>query len=130
MFVHSSPALQADHDYEKIAERALNSYALGEHVAPHWDLGRVLKWRPMNVGNMSKPLGPDVDVPDPSPTLSRGACVFSGPDGTTTRERFGYSKHGSTGRACSSPRNRLSPHAKTRRAPTLYTPICRTWFGM
>ena len=65
MFVHSSPALQPDHDYEKIAERALNSYALGEHVAPHWDLGRVLKWRPMNVGNMSKPLGPDVDVPDP-----------------------------------------------------------------
>ena len=34
MFVHSSPALQPDHDYEKIAERALNSYALGEHVAP------------------------------------------------------------------------------------------------
>lgn len=65
MFIHSSPALQPDHDYEKILERALNSYTLGEHVAPHWALGKVLKWRPMNVGNMSKPLGPDVDVPSP-----------------------------------------------------------------
>ena len=65
MFIHSSPALQPDHDYEKILAHALNTYTLGEHVAPHWEIGKVLKWRPMNVGNMSKPLGPEVEVPTP-----------------------------------------------------------------
>ncbi|KAI0752562.1 hypothetical protein C8Q80DRAFT_1146933 [Daedaleopsis nitida] len=65
MFVHSSPVLQPDHDYEKILAYALNTYALGEHVAPKWEIGKVLKWRPMNVGNMSKPLGPEIDVPGP-----------------------------------------------------------------
>ena len=71
MFIHSSPALQPDHDYEKILERALNSYPLGEHVAAPWALGKVLKWRPMNVGSLSKPLGPDVDVPRPLQSLER-----------------------------------------------------------
>ena len=66
MFIHSSPALQAEHDYDAILERALNSYTLGQHVAPRWNVGRVLKWRPMNVGvHMSKPLGPRVEVPTP-----------------------------------------------------------------
>lgn len=71
MFVHSAPALQPEHDYEKIVERALNSYTLGEHVAAPWALGKVLKWRPMNVGSLSKPLGPDVDVPGPLQSLER-----------------------------------------------------------
>ncbi|KAI0819863.1 hypothetical protein BC628DRAFT_1331750 [Trametes gibbosa] len=71
MFVHSSPALQPEHNYERILERALNTYVLGEHVAPKWAIGKVLKWRPMNVGNFSKPLGPDVDVPSPFETLER-----------------------------------------------------------
>ena len=65
MFIHSSPALRPEHDYELILERALNTYVLGEHVAPKWQIGKVLKWRPMNVGNMSKPLGPNVEVPSP-----------------------------------------------------------------
>ena len=48
MFVHSAPALQPEHDYEKIVERALNSYTLGEHVPAPWALGKVLKWRKEN----------------------------------------------------------------------------------
>ncbi|KAI0634570.1 hypothetical protein C8Q77DRAFT_1056404 [Trametes polyzona] len=71
MFIHSSPALRPEHDYELILERALNTYVLGEHVAPKWAIGKVLKWRPMNVGNMSKPLGPDVEVPSPLTQLER-----------------------------------------------------------
>ncbi|KAH8102538.1 ribonuclease-III-like-domain-containing protein [Cristinia sonorae] len=49
LFLHSAPSLQASHDFELIAERALNTYILGEHVAPKWELGRVLKWSPVNV---------------------------------------------------------------------------------
>ena len=63
MFVHSLPTPQNDLDYALLLERALNTYVLGEHVAPHWEIGKALKWRPMNVGNNSKPLGPDVEVP-------------------------------------------------------------------
>ncbi|KAH7882489.1 hypothetical protein F5I97DRAFT_1931691 [Phlebopus sp. FC_14] len=33
-------------DYELLASRALNTYLLGEHVAPLWSLGRVLRWVP------------------------------------------------------------------------------------
>lgn len=71
MFIHSSPALRPEHNYDTILERALNTYVLGEHVAPKWALGKVLKWRPMNVGHFSKPLGPSVDVPSPLMNLER-----------------------------------------------------------
>lgn len=27
-------------------ERALNTYVLGEHVGPQWQLGKVMKWAP------------------------------------------------------------------------------------
>ena len=37
--------------------------------------------------------------PDLLPTLSRGECIFSMLNGNTTPQRFGYSKHGGTGRA-------------------------------
>lgn len=47
LFLHSAPSLQTTHEYELIAERALNTYVLGEHVAPKWELGRVLKWSPV-----------------------------------------------------------------------------------
>ncbi|KAI1792730.1 hypothetical protein LXA43DRAFT_886881 [Ganoderma leucocontextum] len=65
MFIHSSPALRPEHDYEKFILHALNTYTLGEHIAPQWDLGKVIKWKPMNVGSLSRPLGPDEDVPSP-----------------------------------------------------------------
>lgn len=86
MFVHSSPALQPDHDYEKILAYAINTYTLGEHVAPKWELGKVLKWRPMNVGNLSKPLGPDIDVPSPLEDLQ----------GRNARSVGMYKVHGTT----------------------------------
>ncbi|OBZ76930.1 hypothetical protein A0H81_03057 [Grifola frondosa] len=64
LFIHSSPALHPEHDYELISERALNTYVLGEHVASRWNLGKVLKWKPMNVGSFPVPLGPEVEVPE------------------------------------------------------------------
>ena len=42
----SSPSLRADHDFDYLAEQALNTYLLGEHVAAAWRLGDVLKWSP------------------------------------------------------------------------------------
>ncbi|PIL28896.1 hypothetical protein GSI_08942 [Ganoderma sinense ZZ0214-1] len=65
MFIHSSPALRPDHDFEKFISHALNTYTLGELVAPKWELGKVTKWKPMNVGSLSRPLGPDDDIPSP-----------------------------------------------------------------
>lgn len=46
LFLHSSSASDPEHDYELIASRTLNTYALGQHVAPKWNLGRILRWYP------------------------------------------------------------------------------------
>ncbi|KAI0772996.1 hypothetical protein BD413DRAFT_712102 [Trametes elegans] len=86
MFIHSSPAYRPEHDYDLILERTLNTYVLGEHVAPKWEIGKVLKWRPMNVGNLSKPLGPGVDVPNP----------FLNLEGERARGVGMYKVHGTT----------------------------------
>lgn len=86
MFIHSSPSLPPNEDYERILEYTLNTYALGEHVAPKWELGKVLKWKPMNVGNMSKPLGPDVEVPS----------LLANVRGENARSVGMYKVHGST----------------------------------
>ncbi|KAL6304703.1 ribonuclease-III-like-domain-containing protein [Sparassis latifolia] len=53
LFLHGSPALQPVHEYELIAARAINTYMLGEFVAPHWELGRVLRWTPVHTGPLS-----------------------------------------------------------------------------
>jgi len=69
LFLASAPALQSSpagvHDIELITERALNTYVLGEHVAPRWGLGRVLKWTPRNVHL----LGMDIEDDDPRELL-------------------------------------------------------------
>ncbi|KAF7967782.1 hypothetical protein HWV62_33011 [Athelia sp. TMB] len=54
LFLLSSPALNASHDVELIASRALNTYALGQHVAPRMHLGRALRWRPTVNPEVSK----------------------------------------------------------------------------
>ncbi|KAG2078227.1 hypothetical protein BDR04DRAFT_1131958 [Suillus decipiens] len=46
LFLHSVARNQNQHDYEYLSSRALNSYLLGEHVAPRWSLGRILRWTP------------------------------------------------------------------------------------
>lgn len=46
LFVHEVAQGRAHHDYDRLASRALNTYFLGEHVAPRWSLGRVLLWVP------------------------------------------------------------------------------------
>lgn len=86
MFIHSSPALRPDHDFEKFISHALNTYTLGELVAPKWELGKVTKWKPMNVGNLSRPLGPDDDVPSP----------FADVKGDNARSIGMYKVHGTT----------------------------------
>ncbi len=86
MFIHSSPALRPDHDYEKFILHALNTYTLGELVAPKWELGKATKWKPMNVGNLSRPLGPDDDGPSP----------FVDVKGDNARSIGMYKVHGTT----------------------------------
>ncbi|KAG2356201.1 hypothetical protein BDR07DRAFT_1473840 [Suillus spraguei] len=46
LFLHSVARNQNQHDYEYLSSRALNTYLLGEHVAPRWSLGRILRWTP------------------------------------------------------------------------------------
>ncbi|KAG0707669.1 hypothetical protein DFH29DRAFT_894866 [Suillus ampliporus] len=46
LFLHSVAQNQNPHDYESLSSRALNTYLLGEHVAPRWSLGRILLWTP------------------------------------------------------------------------------------
>ncbi|KAH9944914.1 ribonuclease-III-like-domain-containing protein [Amylocystis lapponica] len=56
LFMHASPALQDAHDLDLLCERALNTYVLGEHVAPRWALGSVLNWTPVHTGPLAKSL--------------------------------------------------------------------------
>ncbi|KZT04915.1 uncharacterized protein LAESUDRAFT_702867 [Laetiporus sulphureus 93-53] len=61
MFVHQSPALRPDHDYEMIMERTLNTRVLGRHVAPAWEFGELIKWRPVTVGPLAhRPADDDI----------------------------------------------------------------------
>jgi hypothetical protein len=46
LFLHSVARTQNQHDYEYLSSRALNSYLLGEHIAPRWSLGRIVQWAP------------------------------------------------------------------------------------
>ncbi|EGO03359.1 hypothetical protein SERLA73DRAFT_46635 [Serpula lacrymans var. lacrymans S7.3] len=46
LFLHSVSRAKPHHDYERITSRALNTYLLGEHIAPRWSLGRTLRWAP------------------------------------------------------------------------------------
>ncbi|KAJ3553023.1 hypothetical protein NM688_g3839 [Phlebia brevispora] len=47
LFLTSSSALDATHDLQQLAERTLEPHLLGEYVAPPWDLGRVMRWTPV-----------------------------------------------------------------------------------
>jgi len=46
LFVHEVTQGRSHHDYDVLVSRALNTYLLGEHVAPQWSLGRALRWVP------------------------------------------------------------------------------------
>lgn len=46
LFIHEVAQGRGHHDYDRLTSRALNTYFLGEHVAPLWSLGRVLLWVP------------------------------------------------------------------------------------
>ena len=66
LFLASSPAADPSHDFEEITARALNTYALGQHVAPKFQLSRVLRWQP--AVNSSIITRPDVQLKyDPIP---------------------------------------------------------------
>jgi hypothetical protein len=45
LWMHSLPPEVGDKlDYERTVERVLNTYLLGEHVAPRWGLTTVMRW--------------------------------------------------------------------------------------
>lgn len=46
LFLNSSHAVKPSHDFDLILARALDSHVLGEHVAPAWKLGKILRWVP------------------------------------------------------------------------------------
>ncbi|TFY66651.1 hypothetical protein EVG20_g4445 [Dentipellis fragilis] len=46
LFIHSAPGLNPKYDYSNIAARAINTYVLGEHIAPRWNLSEVVRWTP------------------------------------------------------------------------------------
>lgn len=46
LFLDYSSSPETTHDYNHLMERALNTYVLGEHVGPQWQLGKVMKWAP------------------------------------------------------------------------------------
>ena len=45
-FLALSPAADPSHDFEEITARVLNTYAVGQHVTPGFQLSRVLRWQP------------------------------------------------------------------------------------
>ena len=51
LFLHSTPGFKAsspaDVDFDNITARALNTYVLGEHVAPQWRIPDIMRWRPV-----------------------------------------------------------------------------------
>lgn len=78
LYIHSSPALLPAHDYDLIIERALNTYVLGQHVAPKWGLGRVLKWAPVNISPKLESVGDDYSRMDPKLSHSVGLYKVMG----------------------------------------------------
>ncbi|KAI0059411.1 hypothetical protein BV25DRAFT_1961305 [Artomyces pyxidatus] len=59
LFLHSLPAsLISRYDYERTSERVINSYVLGEHVAPQWGLPSVMRWSPAQFIEEGRHLGP------------------------------------------------------------------------
>jgi len=90
MFLHSSSASDPKHDYDMIIARTLNTYGLGQFVAPKWYLGRVLRWQPtidprakFNYEVKNRGNGSGVDV-DPElavalrahPNVARGVGLY------------------------------------------------------
>ncbi|KAI0348377.1 hypothetical protein BDW22DRAFT_1366032 [Trametopsis cervina] len=49
LFLNSSPDAGIAHSYETIVEKTLNTYILGEFVAPKWGLPPIMKWRPIGL---------------------------------------------------------------------------------
>lgn len=78
LYIHSSPALLPTHDYDLILERALNTYVLGQHVAPKWGLGRVLKWAPVNISPKLESVAEDYSRMDPKLSHSVGLYKVMG----------------------------------------------------
>ncbi|KAL4068523.1 hypothetical protein V8B97DRAFT_1873065 [Scleroderma yunnanense] len=61
LFIHGAAK---SHDYDALVSRALNTSVLGEHVAPQWSLGRVLRWAPPISRDTIQGHHPDSDLTD------------------------------------------------------------------
>ncbi|EMD36740.1 hypothetical protein CERSUDRAFT_83763 [Gelatoporia subvermispora B] len=87
MFLQSSSALTPDYEFDFIADNALNTYVLGEFVAPRWDIGKVVRWTPVNINSVST--GPALRR-DPSSLLTSLSS-------TQSQKSIGmYKVHGTT----------------------------------
>ena len=49
LFLHSYPEINESFDYDQLAQKALNTYTLGEFVGPKLGLPSVMKWRPVGL---------------------------------------------------------------------------------
>lgn len=86
LFLHSSPSLQPEHDLDFIAERAINTYVLGEHVAPRWGIGKIVRWTPVNINSVST-----------APTLRRDpSSLLTAVTPSSQRSIGMYKVHGTT----------------------------------
>ena len=55
MFLTTIPEFDAGVDVDR--EHILETHALGEFVAPHWGLGRVMRWSPVETTEESTSVG-------------------------------------------------------------------------
>ncbi|KIK82752.1 hypothetical protein PAXRUDRAFT_35530 [Paxillus rubicundulus Ve08.2h10] len=82
LFIHEVTQGRSHHDYEVLVSRALNTYLLGEHVAPRWSLGRVLRWVPtvsqdtLRIAQLQKSDTESEDALMASPGILRGVGLY------------------------------------------------------
>ncbi len=50
LFLQGLPAA-AEHNHARIVDGTVNTYRLGEYVAPRWDLQEVMRWVPPRAGD-------------------------------------------------------------------------------
>ncbi|KAI0788652.1 ribonuclease-III-like-domain-containing protein [Abortiporus biennis] len=66
-------------DYDYITEKVLHTHVLGEFVAPKWDLGRVMRWTPVNIDpRVASAATGELDHLDPKLSWSIGLYKVQG----------------------------------------------------
>jgi len=84
LMLHSNPTISDQHDHNLILDRTLNTYVLGEHVAPKWSLDSVLRWKPVRIDSNVGEGG----FSSTNPALIRGVGLYK-VQGTTVEAVMG-----------------------------------------